>query len=135
MTLPNPFAKKEEISSKEEITCKCKNTDTMILCSCHFKPMLFKREDAEKAIKNGYNQCGVCRQIDLTWANDAKKVLEDSQKAIERLDPVLPEIPDLPVLVMNAIKLTISDFNKNPDKYRSICEKKLQLARDFPEPC
>jgi len=97
--------------------------------------MLFKREDVEKAIKNGYNRCDVCRQIDRTWANDAKKVLEDSQKAIERLDPVLPEIPDLPVLVMNAIAQTIIDFNKNPDKYRSICEKKLQLVKDFPEPC
>lgn len=132
MKLPNLLAK------KKEITCKCNNTDTLILCSCHFKPMLFKREDAEKAIKNGYNQCDVCRQIDRTWANDAKKVLEDSQKAIERLDPdnlEVPEIPDLPVLVMNAIARTIIDFNKNPDKYRSICEGKLKLVKDFPEPC
>ena len=131
MKIPNPFAK------KEEITCKCKNSDTLILCSCHFKPMLFKREDAENAIKNRYNQCDVCRQIDVTWANDAKKVLDDSLKAIQNLSPMnleVPEIPDLPVLVMNAIAQTIIDFNKNPDKYRSICEKKLLLARDFPEP-
>lgn len=137
MNLPNPFAK------KEEITCKCKNSDTLILCSCHFEPMLFKREDAENAIKNQYNQCDVCRQIDVIWATEMRKQLDEYQISLESDlmfhllkdgEKGIPDFPDLPVLVANAIKLTISDFNKNPDKHRSICERKLQLARGVPEP-
>lgn len=81
----------------------------------HHEPMTYKISDLKKfKAEGGLVPCDVCRAIDLDWLEAAK---------------VDSGIPDLPGLVVEAMKRIIQDYNTNPGKYPTICENKFEIAR------
>jgi len=147
--MKNPFRRTDGIAQErgEEVSLLCRTTNTPIVCSCHHTPMWYKRKDAEgyrrhvEPNKEGsFALCDVCRAIDLMWATETRDLLnerEERQKnrRAEGTPPpffdslYIEPLPDVVGLVAKAFSIVLPDFNKNPTKYGSICEGKLQLAR------
>jgi len=132
----------EDAKHEGMVSLKCRTTDTTILCACHYTPMWWKQEFAEKWREEvskgpGLNEhgsfaiCSVCRHIDLIWLKEYERAVDlwaERWKNRGLLDAKEPP-PDMVGFGNMAFEIIIPDYNKNPTKYRSICEGKLQIAR------
>ena len=127
---------------RREVNLKCRTSNTMIVCACHYTPMSYEPQEVkrwrtmwEPNKQGNFALCDVCRHIDLMWATEIRQLTgEWLGKVRARSDPFHIEAPQDPIpLVAKAIRTILLDYNSVPSKYHSICERKLKLTRESGE--